>query len=186
MAEEERLSIELIKPRFDVGQRVYVACRNGPSVAEIKGYLTEVQKHPNGFYIGFVKEYETDPYVFGPFENDGFYSVTGENFYEELDDARKASRFLPVNASEESWGSAIGVREEIGEYSIDDADLGPCCGQIASARDILYLCQNEGGLIVHYRDRLSGLLNGHGLHVEEGRPLKNILGQLVEELNQEL
>jgi hypothetical protein len=76
-------------------------------------------------------------------------------------------------------GQLIELSED--EVSIEDCELMACCSGISNARDLLYRCQEHGGLI--YRD-VREIVNflessGHGDILATKQPILNkIFGQL--------
>jgi len=175
--------VELVrKPLFKIGQKVYIPQKrtvdeNGEVLrTEIRNYQIEAAVQDNKL-IGGVMEYGIDRMaIIRSGETDkGTFWVSALHIYDNFKDAEKACQFLKVEADEETWKKAIGFYEtrvikskkegeedyEYEDRNIDDADLAPCCGNISGARDILFYCKEEGGLMVHDQRQLVHLLNEH-------------------------
>lgn len=166
--EKERVNIQLIKPTYSIGQKIYVPSKDKAEEADITAYEALVMKEKGGL-VGIVLNYSIRPFVS---IRRGLKSkftdlVKVSDFYIERAKAEAASKFMEVSADPETWKLAIGDRDEIEE----DLD-------IYEARDILIFCQNEGGLIVHERDKLANLLNKHKFDYDTESPIGKILVQL--------
>lgn len=179
---EEKISIEIFKPEYLVGQVIYIPQRNKVVRTDILGYGFRVVKE-KGTLLGVISSYHIPRIVFVRRGENSTPTneVRERDFYTDAEKAKKASRFLRVKMDDESWKLAIGDREvedENSPYNIENCKLPLCCGNISDARDILLYCKKEGGLIVHERNTLAELITAHGLEYESECPLRKILKQL--------
>ncbi|MBT4166154.1 hypothetical protein HOE04_03895 [archaeon] len=179
----EKLSIKLIKPKFEIHQTVYIPQKNQPQTNKIIRYNLEVGKVKDRL-LGRLKSYEMEDMVSlrEGTEISGTFSIQGYHIYSDKKKAEEASKFLPVIANEEQWKLAVGdrnIKDKDSPYNINNSDLLPCCGSISEARDILLYCKNTQGLIIHERDELRNeLFNTHDHDFQKDSPLSKILSQL--------
>jgi len=182
MEKEEKISIEVDKPAFPIGQVVYVPIKNQIIETRILGYEIQAFKE-EGTLLGVVSNYRIQHFV--PVrrgeESDLVGYVKECDFYVNKSKAGEASKFLEVKADEESWKLAVGdrkVEDKNSPYNTENCGLPICCANISEARDILLYCKNEGGLIVHERDLLRDLIVGHDLEYKGDSPIGKIFAQL--------
>lgn len=183
MENENKMIIEIEKPKCDIGQKIFVPWKERLTETEIWGYGVKVMAKKDGIF-GVVSCYLISSLVFMRVgEETAFASeVRDGDFYVDKRKAKRASRFLRVSATEEDWKLAIGdrqVRDEGSPYSLENCEFPSCCANISEARDILIYCKNESGLIVHERDNLVRLVSGHGSReFDKEGSLGKILAQL--------
>ena len=183
MAEEERISIALIKPRFRIGQTIYVPQKNEAVKTTILGYNARVGEE-KGNLVGEISENHITYFVFVRRGDDSDFTsvVRAGDFYDDQKKAQEASKFLEVRLDEEAWRIAVGDRDSQDEnspYNLENCNLPPCCANISEARDILLYCRRNSGLIVHDRDELTGLLfEGHDFEYDAQSPIEKIFEQL--------
>src|SRR3989344_2117327 len=181
----ERISIEVVKPKYEIGQRVYVPQKDSPTQARIIRYNFEVSKVGEKL-LGKLRSYELDQGVILRLGDDFelTFSVHGSNICADRQKAEEYSRFLSVDVDDEMWKRAIGdrdMKDENSLYDIDNSGLPSCCADISEARDVLLYCQKQKGLIVYDRDWLKELLDGHEhpTTFQKGSPIGIILEELV-------
>ena len=184
MAEEqERISIELFKPRIAIGQTIYVPQKNEVVASPILGYDARIGQE-DGKLLGGITGYHIQNFVSVRRGDDSYFTsvIRAGDFYEDQRKAQEASKFLEVILDEEAWRSAVGDREvqdENSPYSLENSNLPPCCANISEARDILLYCKRNGGLIVHDRDEMAGyLFEGHDFEYGAQSPIGKIFEQL--------
>lgn len=182
MAQEETINVEIYKPTYPIGQEVYVPGKNRVTETKVVGYEVQVIEQ-EGNPVGVVSNYRLQQLVSvrRGAESDLVDYVKDCDFYVERSKAEAASKFLEVNADNETWRLAVGdrdVKDEDSPYSIENCGLPACCANISEARDILLYCKHEGGLLAHDRDTLAELITGHGLEYDGGSPIGRIFGQL--------
>ena len=182
--EEERISIAFIIPKFRIGQAIYVPQKNKPVKATIIAYDAAIHKE-HGKLLGEIFGYHIQKSVSVRRGDDSDFTnvICEADFYDDREKAREASKFLETKLGEEEWRIAIGDRDEEDEnspYRLENCNLPPCCGNISEARNILLYCKRNGGLIVHNRDELTGLLfdGGHGLKYDAQSPIGKMFEQL--------
>src|SRR3989344_6162959 len=170
MGEIEKINVEIIKPRYAIGKRIYVPQRSesGTTIVTgttISGYAARVGEK-QGTLFGVVTGYDIPTWV--SIRRGEEAVVTSEvrdgDFYPSKTQATHASCFLEVRVNEETWKLAIGdrkVEDDTSPYSLANSGLGVCCANISEARDILSYCRGNSGLMVHNRDELSSLLTIH-------------------------
>lgn len=167
---------------YPIGQEVYVPQRNGVRDTRIVGYEMRVWEK-QGTLRGMISNYCLQHGIFlrKGAKSDLVTCVKDYDFYVEKSKAEAASKFSEVHADEVTWKLAVGdrdVKDEDSPYSIENCGLPACCGDISEARDILFYCKQQGGLLVHDQEELSGLITGHGFEYGRGSPMGKILGQL--------
>jgi len=181
-AKKEKIKLEIIKPAYTVGQEIYIPKRNNVTQTTISGYEVQVIKEGDSL-IGVVSNYRLLQGVTlrrGE-RSDLVFLVKECDFYADKNKAKEASKFIPVTLDDENWRLAIGdrmVTEEDSPYNIDNCGLPCCCTNISDARDILYFCRTENGLIMHERNTLAYLLKNHGFKYDIQSPIGKLLGQL--------
>src|SRR3989344_6957234 len=180
----ERISIEVVKPKYKIGQQVYVPQKDSPTQARIIRYNFEVGKVEEKL-LGRLRNYELDKGVILRLGDDFelTFSVHESNICADRQKAEEYSKFLSVDVDDEMWKRAIGnrdMKDENSPYGIDNSGLPSCCADISEARDVLLYCQKQKGLIVHDRDLLKELLDGHGhpTTFQKGSPIEIILEKL--------
>jgi len=185
MANEEKLlDVGMYEPRFKIGQTVFIPDRNGASATEITGYISLVRQNPEGGLVSGVRLYQVNPFGIERIGSEAVLNdeLTGRNFYTDKEQAQSASRFLEVHVDDEAWKLAIGDREiedEGSPYNLSNCDFGSCCANISEARDILYLCRDQKGLLVHNRDEMRGLIfEYHDFQYDAESPIDQIFRQL--------
>jgi hypothetical protein len=176
------ISVEVYKPAYHIGQEVYIPEKDRVVQTKIADYEVCVREEA-GALVGVVSCYHllTAVDVRRGAELELTDLVRDADLYTDKAQAEAASVFIPVAADFETWRLAIGdrtVADEASPYNIANSGLPTCCANISDARDILYLCRSEGGLIAHERDYLAELLAGHDLKSDSASPLGTILGQL--------
>ena len=184
MDEKPKLDVKMNKPEFEIGQTVFLPSRQGAERTEITGYISLVRQSSEGKLISGVRLYQVNPFGIERIGSETVLSdeLTGRNFYTDKKQAQAASRFLGVALDDESWKLAIGDREiedEDSPYSLSNCNLGICCANISEARDILYLCREQKGLLVHDRDEMCGLIfDEHDFQYGAGSPIAQIFKRL--------
>ena len=95
-----------------------------------------------------------------------------------------AVKWFPVDGiSDDEWRAALGDREVPHDepYSIDRCELGVCCAVISAIRDLLYQCQEQGGLFAGDVQRLRSLCRQHEGGTWQSKPvLARVFNQLKE------
>ena len=181
--EQERISIELFKPRFAIGQRIYVPQKNDVVESPILGYDARIEQE-DGKLLGGITGYHIQNYVSVRRGDDSDFTsvIRAGDFYEDKKKAQEASRFLEVILDEEAWRIAGGDRDSQDEnspYNLENCNLPPCCANISEARDILLYCKRNSGLIVHDRDEMTRyLFEGHDFEYDAQSPIGKIFEQL--------
>ncbi|MEK6928068.1 MAG: hypothetical protein AABX11_06570 [Nanoarchaeota archaeon] len=191
MIEREKIIIELDPSRLKIGQVIHIPDRCGiegkvvttPIIGYgIKVIAGNIEGKEN--LVGKVVSYDTALFASVRRGQDIMLTCTQiqeGDFYLDEEKARIGARFLKVKLDDLSWKIAIGDRTENknSPYSIKNCNLKECCAEISEARNILYLCKNEGGLIVHHRDELANLLIAHGtMKYESDSPIVKVFSQL--------
>jgi len=179
---EERVDVKFVKPRFNIGQKIYVPERNRVLETTIYGYEAIISEE-NGNLLGGVSGYSIEHLVSIRRGSDSDITnvVRARDFYEDKDKAKEASKFLEVKVDEETWKIAIGDREaedENSPYNLQNCNLSICCADISEARDILIFCRKYNGLIAHDRNELADLVNGHGFNYDTQSPIGRIFEKL--------
>ena len=181
--EQERISIELSKPRFAIGQTIYVPQKNAVVSSPILGYDARIGQE-YGKLLGEITGYHIQNFVSVRRGDDSDFTsvIRAGDFYEDQKKAQDASRFLEVVLDEEAWRIAVGdrdVQDEDSPYSLENCNLPPCCANISEARDILLYCKRNSGLIVHDRDEMARyLFEGHDFGYNAQSPIGKIFEQL--------
>jgi hypothetical protein len=181
--EQERINIELFKPRFAIGQIIYVPQKDEVVSSPILGYDARIGQE-DGKLLGGITGYHIQNFVSVRRGDDSDFTsvIRAGDFYEDQKKAQEASKFLDAKLDEEAWRIAIGdrdVQDEDSPYSLENCNLPPCCDEISEARDILLLCKKEGGLIVHDRDELARYLFGsHDFEYDAQSPIGKVIEQL--------
>ncbi|MFA5856746.1 MAG: hypothetical protein WC867_05280 [Candidatus Pacearchaeota archaeon] len=184
MTEElKKINIEFIEPKFIIGQSIYVPQLNEVVDTKILGYDARIGKRP-GILSGRITGYHIRDVVSVRRGNDCELTsiVQSDDFYGDMLEAHKASKFLEVNLDEESWKITIDEKDNEDEnspYNFEKCNLIPCCECISKARDILIYCQKYKGLIVHDRNELTRyLFERHNFKYDKDSPLGKIFEQL--------
>ena len=173
-------TVEIDKPRYQIGQTIFVPQRDGALETTIEAYwigATTENEKLRGVIVGYRVKHPLIQVRRGE-DAEIPSELLEKDFYDERARAEEASEFLPVVADEETWKRAVGVRrgeDENSSYNIDNSDLPSCCANISEARDILYYCKSQGGLLVHDCSELKRMLEGHGY---SGESLSKIMMQL--------
>jgi len=176
-----KTNIEFVKPFFKIGQTIYIPQQDEVDETTVRKYVAEIIPYEEGILgavVGYVPE-QMFVFMRRGTESKLVESLSACEIYTDKEKAERASKFFKVELDEESWKKAIGDRDEKDEsspYNTDNCDLQACCSNISEARDILYYCKAQGGLIVHEREELEEILNRHGLEI--GKYLGNIFDQL--------
>ena len=179
----EIISIDLLKPRFKIGQTIYVPQKNEVVESSILGYDAAIGEK-DGKLLGVITGYNIENFVFVRRGEDSDLTtvIQEEDFCDSQKKAKKASRFLEVNLNEEAWKIAVGdrdVEDKNSPYNIENCNLPRCCANISEARDILLYCKKNNGLIVQDRDKLTGILfEGHDFEYDVQSSLGEIFKQL--------
>lgn len=180
MVKQEIINLPLIKPLYEIRQAAYIPQKNRVISTEIIGYEIQTFKE-KGKLMGVVSNYRIPQMISlrrGE-KLDLIALVKDCDFYADINKAEKSSKFIAVNVDEETWRLAIGdrmIKDENSPYNIYNCGLTACCANISEARDILTLCKNEGGLILHEITNLNELLKSHGF--KSNKKLETILSQL--------
>jgi len=114
MTEEERINVALIKPRFAIGQTIYVPQKDFVREAEIRGYEARVgQGDNNGNLLGAISGYCVDLFVSVRRGDDSDFTTTilPWDFYDNEAKAKESSKFLGVRLDDDAWRRAIGDRD---------------------------------------------------------------------------
>ncbi len=197
---KERINIAFLKPRFSIGQVIYVPQKQEVVKSDILRYQAEIgmeytpeinqamldkdfRKEFTGTLLGGVKRYIIRQFVDVRRGEDSIFTdcIESRDFYIYSEKAQQASEFLEVKLDEEEWRIAIGdrnVEDENSPYYLKNCNLPRCCADISKARDILIYCRKNNGLIVHYRDELADLINGHGFECKPQSQIEKIFRQL--------
>lgn len=180
--DSKRIPITLVKPRFQIGEIIYVPQKNRVVETRIVGYNARIGEE-NENLLEIVLGYDIQHYVSVRRGIDSTMTgvVMEKDFYSDKNKAQQASEFLEVNVEEEAWKLAIGdrsIEDENSPYLLGNCNLSLCCANLSEARDILLYCKNNKGLVVHDRDELAGLLNGHGREYDRQSPIVGIFEQL--------
>jgi hypothetical protein len=181
--EQERISIALIKPRFRIGQTIYVPQKDEAVETAILEYDARIGEEKGNLW-GVVSSYHIRNFVsVRRGDNSDFTSVIhAGDFCDDQKKAQEASKFLEAKLDEEAWRIAVGdraVKDEKSPYNLKNCNLPPCCANISEARDILLYCKRNGGLIMHDRDKLKTLLfEGHDFKYNAQSPIAQIFKQL--------
>lgn len=82
--------------------------------------------------------------------------------------------WTPVELPDSVWLAAIGD-EERSEEALENAEMGPCCGNIRQIRNLLFKVQQMRGADRALRQRLQEALQSHEPVVGERDNLNRIL-----------
>ena len=183
MAEAEKIQLEILKPRYPIGQVIYIPENNRVITTKILGYQVYIMQEGSDLMGIVSNKYHIPEFVSvrSGEEADLVDRVAEQEFYVDQDKATRASRFLTVHVDDETWKLAIGDREITNEdspYFTRNSELPPCCASLSEARDILLYCKKNVGLIVHYRDVLSDIIDQHEVAYQRNGPLGRIFQQL--------
>lgn len=174
------IQLEIAKPNYKIEQKIFVPQRGGVLETTIQAYWIGATTE-NGKLLGVVAGYRAaHPLISVRRGQDAVIPLElwEKDFYANLKKAETAAKFLAVKADEKTWKLAIGDRDDEDEkspYNTGNCDLKPCCANISEARDILIYCRKNSGLLVHDRNELKRMFEGHGYG---GNSLSKILSQL--------
>jgi len=167
--------------KYEIGQKLFVPQKNKVKEVEITYYDARIFESKNGLK-GLITGYHYNT-LLRLRRGSSKYLVDillNRDVYDTREKAEKASKFLPVTATNDEWLLAIGdrdIEDDDSPYHIDNSNFPSCCANMSAARDILLYCKEEGGLIAHDREPLKYLLRTHNRY-DVDDPLKGILKQL--------
>lgn len=160
------------KPQFGLGSHVWVISginAKESKVVAINFRLIDDTGQSNLICTGYrLNIYNLDL---------GDFSFSPQEVYATEKEARELAQWHPVlELSEIEWAAAIGNRD----FPIELCELPACCGNISDARNILFKCRKDGGLIERDARELKELLGNHSLPLpkKESINLNKILEQL--------
>ena len=191
--ELKQVNMKSVPSEFEFGKEVYVVL--GPEhwqKGQVTAYRSWVINDANNIVV-FPKEARLSIFTL----SDYFEDIEEDAVpFKYLTDSRKEiARWIAVhkvNFSDEEWVRAIGKRatfEEIKESvknhdydtneSIEESELGVCCANLSSIRDVLTKCWENKGLIGWEVERLQWLCDNSCHDFPEDAPtLKKILETL--------
>ena len=145
---------------FDIGEEVYCIMSRKKTVnpytnSYVTSYNTEVGK-VDGKYIGFLRTVNLCHW-----HPETYHFLIWEVFKTQQEVKDATTFFDVVGISDDEWEKAIGTEELRLKGEIKDCELSPCCGNISDARDYLFTCKENKGLIALDRDHLKKNLEGH-------------------------
>ena len=167
---ENIINVECDKLSYETGDFIYVIC--GPDewkettvrtvvgeAALLEGKMKFFQRGITAYNLFLTREYfdDTSYFLEGVGEVIPFHRI-----FKTAKEATLLSQFKKVKGIiDEEWISALGDREE--PVSLEKSELGICCAAISEARDILYKCRNNKGLIQLDINYLQSIMISHGM-----------------------
>jgi hypothetical protein len=162
-------------PQFMVNDKVWIISARKACKDEVNAISFEYAENETRELVLFCTGYRLS-HINGA-TNNGYYRPF--EIYSTEAEAQELTVWHAVDVTKKEWRLAIGSREN--EKSIDLCELAPCCANVSSIRDVLLVCQRDGGLMERDRQKLGHLLGQHEYPMPGGKRPENldkIIGQL--------
>lgn len=173
-------------PEFSLNQKVWFIVGKRSESGHVIGIKFELINSSDAGDVLFCTGYKLDRYNVDSLDSD--FSFLPHEVYGTEAEVQTLIEWHPVSdVSNEEWLKALGKRSADGDSveeseSIENCELARCCANVSDSRDLLYRCQEDGGLIERDLRLLKASL-GRDLHgllaTNHPRPiLKKIFDQL--------
>ena len=187
------MQIEFDKPRFEIGEYVWMVCApNHSALVEIRNFNALIYQDRFGKCLAHAVSAKINSYIIdGWFDDIDHDTVPFKYMTKDEEEAKRWMKPWTVDLTDGEWFKTIGKRptfEELhksavektfdSEDSLEESELGSCCSTLSDIRDIFITCRDKGQITGWERELLQKLLNGNHDKHKDTPLLDRVLEQL--------